>query len=126
VEAGLPDWEAVRARMLAPKPPLRATAYAIGKPTVEAALPDAGPTWALSALDPARFATLPGATGAITGRETASGRNCVVAEVVGLRGKGAVRLWIDEEMGAILRMERADDPAPLVVLDDVRIGEPPA
>jgi len=38
-----------------------------------------------------------------------------------------MRLWIDEETGCILRMERLDDPAPLLVLQDVRVGpvEPP-
>jgi hypothetical protein len=32
-----------------------------------------------------------------------------------------MRLWVDEEVGCIVRMERVDDPAPLVVLDDLTI-----
>jgi hypothetical protein len=33
-----------------------------------------------------------------------------------------MRLWIDEETGSVLRMERLDDPAPLLVLEDFRVG----
>jgi len=32
-----------------------------------------------------------------------------------------MRLWIDEEVGCIVRMERVNDPAPLVVLDDLTL-----
>jgi len=40
--------------------------------------------------------------------------------VRGLRGaKTVLRLWVDQEVGAIVRMERVDDPAPLVVLDEL-------
>ena len=34
-----------------------------------------------------------------------------------------MRLWIDEEVGCIVRMERADDPVPLVVLDDLAVDD---
>ena len=47
----------------------------------------------------------------------------MIAEVRGLRGATTtMRLWVDEELGCIVRMERVDDPAPLVVLDDLLVG----
>jgi hypothetical protein len=125
----LPDWPTVRERMLAPKPPLACTAYAIGRDPLQIRYAAGefrlvsgsllvGEAWITSAIEPHRFVRLGDAAGEVTGREDA-GRPCVVAEVRGLRGATTMRLWIDEEVGCIVRMERADDPAPLVVLGDL-------
>ena len=46
-----------------------------------------------------------------------------MAEVQGLRGSATMRVWVDEEIGCIVRMERADDPSPLVVLDDLLVDQ---
>jgi hypothetical protein len=129
----LPDWPTVRERMLAPKPPLVCTAYAIGRDPLRihyadgtfrlpSGSPLVGEAWITSAIEPRRFVRLGEADGAVTGREDV-GRACVIAEVRGLRGATAMRLWIDEEIGCIRRMERADDPAPLVVLDDLVVAD---
>jgi hypothetical protein len=136
--SSLPDWPSVRARMLAPKPSLTFTAYAIGRDPVrvrytegvflhdESGSPLVGEAWITSAIEPRRFVRLGDAYGEVTGREVAAARRCVIAEVRGLRGATTVlRIWVDEEVGAIVRMERVDDPAPLVVLDDLVI-EPAA
>ena len=134
----LPDWTTVRTHMLAPKPALTFTAYAIGHEPMkvryrdgaflhaENDAPIAGEAWITSAVEPKRFVRLADAYGEIVGREDVGARACVIAEVRGLRGATTVlRLWVDEEIGSIVRMERVDDPAPLVVLDDVMV-EPPA
>jgi hypothetical protein len=126
----LPAWSVVRARMLSPKPALACTAYAIGRDPLqvryedgefrlaETGTPLVGEAWVTSAIEPRRFVRLGDAHGEVTGREAIGARPCVVAEVRGLRGATTVmRLWIDEEVGSIVRMERVDDPAPLVVLD---------
>jgi hypothetical protein len=80
----------------------------------------AGEAWITSAVEPRRFVRLEDAYGEVTGREDIGSRPCLIAEVRGLRGaKTVLRLWVDQEVGAIVRMERVDDPAPLVVLDDL-------
>lgn len=116
------DWHELRARMLGPKPALSARVYALGKPPTEVALPDDGPGWALAALDPARYTGLAGAEGTVTGAAREAGRTCVVADVVGLRGRGTVRVWVDEATGAIVRMERPPDPTPLLVIEGLAGG----
>jgi hypothetical protein len=122
--------------MQAPKPPLACTGYAIGKDPVRIRYDGRGrfsqqgtgeaiegQAWLTSAVEPGRYAGLAAAHGSITDREVVSGRPTLVAEVVGLRGgKGTLRVWIDEELGCIVRMERTDDPAPLVVLDAISVG----
>jgi hypothetical protein len=118
--------------MLAPKPPLACTAYAIGRDPLavryvdgefrlaETGTPLVGEAWVTSAIEPKRFVRLGAAYGEVTDREDIGGRPCLVAEVQGLRGSTTVmRLWVDEQVGSIVRMERVDDPAPLVVLDDL-------
>lgn len=116
---GLPDWEALRARMLAPKPALRATVYALGKPVARVRLghDHEGPAWAAGWVDPSRLATIATATGEVVGTEEIAGRPTLVADVRGLRGRGPVRAWVDAATGTIVRLERADDPVPLVVVD---------
>jgi len=129
----LPDWPQLRERMLAPKPPIAFTAYAIGRDPLkvrydgetfriaETGTRLVGEAWITSAVEPQRFVRLRDAHGEVTGREQV-GRPCVIAEVRGLRGATTtMRLWVDEEVGCIVRMERVDDPAPLVVLDDLTI-----
>lgn len=127
----LPDWPELRERMLAPKPAFAFTAYAIGRDPLkirydgegtfrlaESGSRLVGEAWITSAVEPHRFVRLRQAEGAVTGREDV-GRPSLIAEVRGLRGATAMRLWVDEVVGCIVRMERADDPAPLVVLDDL-------
>ena len=132
----LPDWPQLRERMLAPKPPIAFTAYAIGRDPLkvrydgdgtfriaETGTRLGGEAWITSAVEPQRFVRLGDAVGEVTGREQV-GRPCVIAEVRGLRGATTtMRLWVDEEVGCIVRMERVDDPAPLVVLDDLTVGD---
>lgn len=117
-----PDWEQVRALMLAPKPPLVATVYAIGKDPANVALgvPDPGPAWAVAWVDPSRLGALAGATGTVVGADTEAGRDRWIAEVTGLKGKTPVKVWIDAETGAIVRLERLDDPAPLIMVEGLR------
>jgi hypothetical protein len=120
--------------MLAPKPPLSFTAYAIGRDPLHlryddegvfrlaaSGTPLVGEAWVTSAIEPRRFVRLREAAGEVTGRD-GSGRPCLIAEVRGLRGATTMRLWVDEEVGCIVRMERVDDPTPLVVLDDLVVG----
>ena len=131
----LPDWPELRERMLAPKPAIRFTAYAIGRDPLkirydgagsfrlaESGRPLVGEAWVTSAIEPRRFARLHEAEGEVTGRESMP-RPAFVAEVRGLRGSNTMRVWVDEELGCIVRMERADDPAPLIVLDDLRVED---
>lgn len=131
----LPDWPELREHMLAPKPAFAFTAYAIGRDPLKLRYDGAGSftlaetgsalvgeAWVTSAVEPQRFVRLRDADGEVTGREEA-GRPSWIAEVRGLRGSATMRLWIDEEVGCIVRLERADDPAPLVVLDDLTIGD---
>jgi hypothetical protein len=121
--------------MLGPKPPLTFTAYAIGRDPVRVRYDDGafvhadtgsalvGEAWITSAVEPKRFVRLADAFGEVTGAEDIGGRRCVVAEVRGLRGaKTVLRVWVDDEVGSIVRMERVDDPAPLVVLDGFTVG----
>jgi ferredoxin--NADP+ reductase len=69
-----------------------------------------------------RLAALDTAEGVLTGTEVVAGRPCTIAEVPGLRGgKATIRTWVDDATGCIVRMERTDDPAPLVVVDDLRV-----
>ncbi len=123
----LPSWQELRALMLRPKPPISATAYAIGKDPVQIAFEgvwtERDPGWVRSAIEPRHFVYLEAAEGRVL-RTEETGRPAIVADVDGLRREGAptMRLWIDEETGCVLRMERLDDPAPLLVLQDVRVG----
>ena len=80
--------------------------------------------WVKSAIEPRRLGSLQDADGAVTGREDAGGRPCLVVEASGLKREGGApfRLWVDEETGVILRMVRIDDPAPLLVLYGLRVG----
>jgi hypothetical protein len=130
----LPDWPTLREHMLAPKPAIRFTAYAIGRDPLrirfdgesfvhaDTGAPLVGEAWITSAVEPRRFARLLGADGSVTDHESMP-RSAFVAEVRGLRGSATMRLWIDREIGCILRMERADDPAPLLVLDDLVLDD---
>jgi hypothetical protein len=131
----LPDWPKLREHMLAPKPAIRFTAYAIGRDPLkirydgrgsfrlaDSGRPLVGEAWVTSAVEPRRFVRLRDATGAVTGHERVQ-RPAFVAEVRGLRGSTTMRVWVDEEIGCIVRMERADDPAPLVVLDDLLLDQ---
>jgi len=128
----LRSWEELRALMLGPKPPISATAFAIGKDPLkisfDGAWTERDPGWVRSTIEPRHFAYLQSADGRVLRREE-TGRPAIVVDVEGLRREGGptMRLWIDEETGCILRMERLDDPAPLLVLQDVRVGrvEPP-
>lgn len=133
----LPTWADVRTRMLAPKPALSCTAYGLGKPRPVRVSHDGhggwtlddgqgGPpaplSWARSAVDPARYANLAGAHGDVLRREREGAREALVVDVHELRRPGGppLRCWVDEATGAILRMERVDDPAPIVMLLDLR------
>ena len=131
----LPDWPELREHMLAPKPAIRFTAYAIGRDPLkihydgrgsfrlaDSGRPLVGEAWVTSAVEPRRFVQLRDADGSVTGHERAR-RPAFVAEVQGLRGSATMRVWVDEEIGCIVRMERADDPAPLVVLDDLLVDQ---
>lgn len=134
----LPDWPSLRQRMFAPKPALRFTAYAIGKDPLRAqtdgegrlfrddGVPEelTGLGWLRSAIEPRLFAYLDGAEGDVLARERTGGREAIVVEVTGLRREGgaAFRLWVDEETGVVLRMERTGDPAPLLVLDGLTVS----
>lgn len=133
--SAVPEWPALRERMLGPKPPLTFTAYAIGRDPVKVRYDDGafihvdtgsplvGEAWITSAVEPKRFVRLADAYGEVMGSEDIGARPCVIAEVRGLRGATTVlRLWVDREVGSIVRMERVDDPAPLVVLDDLAVG----
>jgi hypothetical protein len=131
----VPDWHQLREHMLAPKPAFRFTAYAIGRDPLkirydglgtfllaDSGHPLVGEAWVTSAVEPRRFARLREAEGVVTGRESMR-RAAFVAEVRGLRGSATMRVWVDEQIGSILRMERVDDPAPLVVLDDLALED---
>jgi hypothetical protein len=121
--------------MAAPKPPLACMGYAIGKDPLKVRFDGAGrftrldtgeelvgESWLTSALEPARLAALDTAEGVLTGTEVVAGRPCTIAEVPGLRGgKATIRTWVDDATGCILRMEQTDDPAPQVVVDDLRV-----
>ena len=128
------DWPALRALMVAPKPALRCTAYAIGKDPVKVRYDGAGgftdasgtrveeEAWLTSAVEPSRFSALADAEGAVVGTERIGPRASTIAEVVGLRGgRATFRVWVDDETGCILRIERTDDPAPLVILDGLEL-----
>jgi hypothetical protein len=80
--------------------------------------PIEGEAWLTSAIEPSRFAALAQVDGVIVGTEVIGSRTTTIAEVAGLRGgRARFRVWIDDETGCILRLERTDDPAPLVFLD---------
>jgi hypothetical protein len=124
--------------MLTSKPPIRFTAYAIGRDPLRIRYDGAGSfrladsgrelvgeAWVTSAVEPRRFVRLAEAEGVVTGRESMP-RPAIVAEVRGLRGSTTMRVWIDAEVGCIVRMERTDDPAPLVVLDGLEVDGDPA
>lgn len=134
--AELPGWDQVRAGMLAPKPALACTVYGLGKPHPVKVAHDghggwllddghggteASLAWARSALEPARYANLADAEGRVLGREREGGRDVLAVEIDELRRVGGPILlaWIDEASGAILRLERPDDPAPLVLVLDL-------
>jgi hypothetical protein len=131
----MPTWEEVRALMLAPKPALTATAYAIAKDpavvahdgrgtwTIDGAEPPSDAGWVLSAVEPSRLARLPEAQGTVTGWDRSTGRDGIAVSVTGLRGSKPLHLIVDAGTGVILRSERADDPAPLVVLMDLEVLE---
>jgi hypothetical protein len=122
--------------MAAPKPSLTCTGYAIGKEPLRVRLEAgrcrradggeeiAGESWLTTALEPARFAALAGASGVLVAAEVVGGRACTVAEVEGLRGgRATIRVWVDDATGCIVRMERVDDPAPLVVVADLQVED---
>jgi len=133
----LPEWTVIRDRMLAPKPRLSCTAYGLGKANPTRVTHDgeggwtlddghggheAASSWARSAVEPARYANLPSATGDVVRREREGARDAWVVDIHGLRrpGGGPLRTWVDAATGAILRMERIDDPAPIVLVLDLR------
>ena len=45
-----------------------------------------------------------------------------IAEVTGVKGRSPVKVWIDAVTGSIVRLERLDDPAPLVVVEGLETG----
>lgn len=135
----LPAWDAVRARMLAPKPALSCTVYGLGKPHPVRASHDgrggwtlddghgaaeASLSWARSALEPVRYANLNHASGEVIRREREGARDSLVVDIHELRRPGgpALKAWVDEATGSVVRMERLDDPAPLVLVLDLREG----
>lgn len=80
--------------------------------------------WLASAIEPWRHLSLPGVEGVVVGREAIGGRTALVAETRGLRGpKVTSRIWVDEAIGVIVRVERVDDPAPLLVLEGLRMTD---
>ena len=115
----LPSWGELLELLRSPKGALRATVYAMGKDPapVDLGAEDPGPSWAVAWVAPARLAVLPTATGRAVGRDREGGRDRWVAEVAGLKGPSPVKVWIDAATGAIVRLERLDDPAPLVVVE---------
>jgi hypothetical protein len=134
---GLPGWQDARARMLAPKPALSCTAYGLGKPHPVRVAHDghgrwtlddghegseASLAWARSAIEPSRYANLANARGEVLCREREGAREALVVDIHELRRPGGspLRTWVDEATGAILRMERIDDPAPIVLILDLR------
>lgn len=133
----LPGWPVVRDLMLGPKPPLSCTAYGLGKPNAVRVTHDgvggwtlddghrsteATLSWARSAVEPSRYANLANADGEVLRKEREGSRDALVVEIAGLRRPGGapLRTWVDEATGAILRMERIDDPAPIVLVLDLR------
>lgn len=133
----LPGWDEVRALMLSPKPALACTAYGLGKPhpvrvshdghgrwTLDDAHGGDETTlsWARTALEPSRYANLAHASGEVLRREREGARDTFVVDVHELRRTGGppLRAWVDVATGAIVRMERIDDPAPLVLILDLR------
>lgn len=119
-EPPLPTWDDVLALLRSPKPAdLTASVYAVGKPPtrVDLGAGDPGPAWAVAWVDPARLATLGTSTGTVTGSDVEGDRRRWIASVEGLRGPAAVRVWVDAATGSVVRLERFDDPAPLVVVD---------
>lgn len=120
----LPDWEALVALLRSPKPRLRATVYAMGKDParVDLGAEDPGPAWAAAWVDPARLAVLSRSTGRAVGHDREAGRDRWIAEVTGLKGRSPVKVWVDAGTGSIVRLERLDDPAPLVVVEGLEAG----
>jgi hypothetical protein len=132
----VPSWTEVLALLLRPKPSLRCAAYAIGKTPVRIAyrrggswVLDDGATdvarvgWLAAAIEPWRHLSLPGVEGHVTGREDVGGRRALIVEARGLRGPTVVsKVWVDEGTGVIVRIERLDDPAPLLVLEGLEVG----
>jgi hypothetical protein len=127
----------VRSSMLAAKPALGCTVYGLGKPYPVRAAHDghgrwtlddghggneASLSWARSALEPARYRNLANSSGTVLRREREGDRGALVVEIEGLRREGgpALMAWVDETTGSILRMERLDDPAPVVLVLDLR------
>lgn len=123
--------------MLAPKPALSCTAYGLGKPHPVRVSHDGHGVWALddghggdhaslswarSALEPVRYANLAHAAGEVIQREREGSRDSIVVDIHELRRPGgpALKAWVDETTGAIVRMERLDDPAPIVLVVDLR------
>ncbi len=123
------------ALLLRPKPSLRCTAYAIGKAPVRveyraggAWVLDEGSTdvgragWLAAAIEPWRHLSLPGVEGRVIGREDVGGRGALIVEAHGLRGPTVVsKIWVDEDTGVIVRIERLGDPAPLLVLEGLEV-----
>ena len=120
----LPEWETLVALLRAPRTDVRATVHAMGKEPARVDLrdEDPGPAWAVGWVDPVRLAVLGGATGRAVGRDREAGRDRWIAEVAGLKGRSPVRVWIDAATGSIVRLERLDDPAPLVVVEGLETG----
>ena len=135
----LPAWEDLRASMLAPKPALSCTVYGLGKPHAVRVAHDglgrwelddghggseASLSWARSAIEPSRYPNLSLASGEVLRREREGARDAIVVEIAALRRRGGPPLvvWVDEATGAIVRMERRDDPAPLVFVMDLSEG----
>lgn len=119
-----PTWEQLRELMLAPTPPVTATVYAIGRDpaSIDTGAADPGPPWALAWVDPSRLAALPGTAGRVVGTDTEGGRDRWIAEVTGLKGRAPVKVWVDAQLGSIVRLERMDDPAPLVMIEGLTPG----
>ncbi len=80
--------------------------------------------WVKSMIHPTLLAYLDVADGEVEASERIGDRDTLVARVSGLRHEGGppMRLWVDRGTGVILRIERVDDPAPLMVIEELRIG----
>jgi len=122
----LPSWEELRALLLAPKPPLTCTVYAIARDPIRLVYDGVWsdePGWARPAIEPWSLPNLGSADGRVVGR-VREHRSAFEAEVDGLRREGGptMRLLVDEETGCILRTERVNDPAPLLLVEDLRVG----
>jgi hypothetical protein len=79
--------------------------------------------WVRLPLEPSKIAYLDTAAGSVLASSAIEGRACTTADVDGLRENEDVtfRIWVDDETGIALRIER-DDGAASIEVRDLRIG----